>query len=323
VDQGDFDPADIEVFVGIDMAKGDHYAQAITAGGEELFDQPVANDETAITQLIQDAAGHGTVALVVDQPASGAQLLLAVARDGGVPVAYVTGLQMRRAADLYAGSAKTDPRDAWVLAEFARRNADRLAWLSVSDELLTSFVSSTAATSIWPPTPTGSPTGAGMPWSRSPRRWSGPWVTGSDTPVSGICWPAGATPTALRRAGCTATRWLHCDALAALRRAGCTATRWPVPCPPAYRPPVATAGRQGHRRGLRGPRRPDPDLPADETWGEVIVDLAGDLERVHLRRAELARQIEEVFSQHPLAKGSGEPLRVRAQDRSPNPRRDR
>jgi hypothetical protein len=26
VDQGDFDPANIEVFVGVDMAKGDHYA---------------------------------------------------------------------------------------------------------------------------------------------------------------------------------------------------------------------------------------------------------------------------------------------------------
>lgn len=54
----------------------------------------------------------------------------------GVPVAYVTGLQMRRAAELYAGAAKTDPRDAFILADFARRNTDRLTWLDVSDELL-------------------------------------------------------------------------------------------------------------------------------------------------------------------------------------------
>jgi len=59
------------------------------------------------------------MALVVNKPASGAQLLLAAARAAGVPVAYVTGLQMRRAADLYAGAAKTDPRDAWILADFA------------------------------------------------------------------------------------------------------------------------------------------------------------------------------------------------------------
>lgn len=134
--EGGFDPTAIEVFVGVDMAKGDHYAQAITTTGEALFDRAVANDEAAIAGLIRDAAAHGAVALVVDQPASGAQLLLAVARDAQVPVAYVTGLQMRRAAELYAGAAKTDPRDAWVLADFARRNADRLTWLAISDELL-------------------------------------------------------------------------------------------------------------------------------------------------------------------------------------------
>src|SRR5687768_12834790 len=139
VNQEEFDPLATTVFVGVDMAKGDHYAQAITVDGTELFDRPVANDEAAIIRLIDDASGHGRIALVIDQPASGAQLLLGIARARGVPVAYVTGLQMRRAADLYAGAAKTDPRDAWVLADYARRNIDRLAWLDVTDELLTAL----------------------------------------------------------------------------------------------------------------------------------------------------------------------------------------
>lgn len=43
-------------------------------------------------------------------------------------------------------------------------------------------------------------------------------------------------------------------------------------------------------------------LPAEATWGPVIAELAGDLDRVHTKRAELAKQIEEVFLQHPLAK---------------------
>lgn len=43
-------------------------------------------------------------------------------------------------------------------------------------------------------------------------------------------------------------------------------------------------------------------LPAEDTWGQVIAELADDLDRIHTRRAELARQIEEVFLQHPLAK---------------------
>src|SRR5690606_22273263 len=42
-------------------------------------------------------------------------------------------------------------------------------------------------------------------------------------------------------------------------------------------------------------------LPAESTWGQVIAELAADLDRVHARRAELAAQIEEVFLKHPLA----------------------
>ena len=41
-------------------------------------------------------------------------------------------------------------------------------------------------------------------------------------------------------------------------------------------------------------------LPAEETWGEVITDLLEDLERVHARRAELGKVIEEAFLSHPL-----------------------
>ena len=39
---------------------------------------------------------------------------------------------------------------------------------------------------------------------------------------------------------------------------------------------------------------------AEETWGEVIADLLGDLERIQTRRSELAKTIEEVFLSHPL-----------------------
>ena len=130
------DCVDIEVFVGVDVAKGDHYACAVTAAGAEVLARPVANDETAIGGLIDDSAAHGAVALVIDTTSSAASLLLEVAAERCLPVAYVTGLAMRRAADLYAGAAKTDPKDAFVLADYARRNADRLTWTEPSDELL-------------------------------------------------------------------------------------------------------------------------------------------------------------------------------------------
>ncbi len=84
--------SDAEVFVGVDMAKAEHYAQAIPTGGVELFGRPVDNDQAVIEAMLDDAGEHGLVALVIDMTASGAQLLLAVAAERGVPVAYVTGL---------------------------------------------------------------------------------------------------------------------------------------------------------------------------------------------------------------------------------------
>lgn len=42
------------------------------------------------------------------------------AQDMGLEVAYLPGLAMRRLADLHAGNAKTDARDAHVIAEAAR-----------------------------------------------------------------------------------------------------------------------------------------------------------------------------------------------------------
>ena len=125
-----------EVFVGVDIAKGKHYACAVSASGEALFARAVPNDEGAIRGMISDAADHGRPALVVDMTSSAAVLALTVAAEVAIPVAYVTGLAMRRAADLYAGAAKTDPKDAQVLADFAWRNADRLTWTTVTDELL-------------------------------------------------------------------------------------------------------------------------------------------------------------------------------------------
>ena len=56
------DCVDIEVFVGVDIAKGDHYACVVTSAGAEVLALSVRNDEAAIGRLIDDAAVHGTVA---------------------------------------------------------------------------------------------------------------------------------------------------------------------------------------------------------------------------------------------------------------------
>lgn len=56
-----------------------------------------------------------------------AQLTLAVAARRQVPVAYVPGLVMRRAADLCPGEAKTDKRDAFIIADTGLRAPSRQA----------------------------------------------------------------------------------------------------------------------------------------------------------------------------------------------------
>jgi transposase len=101
-----------------------------------LFELAVRNDEAAIERLLDRALESGPCALVIDQPGSIGSLAVCVARRRGVPVAYVPGLVMRRASELYPGEAKTDRRDSLVLADTARTHARRLQWLAVSDETL-------------------------------------------------------------------------------------------------------------------------------------------------------------------------------------------
>lgn len=80
-------------------------------------------------------AKFGTVLVVVDQPTSIGALPLTVARDAGCKVAYLPGLAMRRIADLYPGEAKTDAKDAAVIADAARTLPHTLRSLELTDEI--------------------------------------------------------------------------------------------------------------------------------------------------------------------------------------------
>ena len=122
-------PAQVDVRVGLDVGEGEHFADVLDNDGERLFARAVANDQADLEALLGRAARHGTPGLVIDQPGSIAQLALAVAARRGVPVAYVSGLVMRRAADLYPGEAKTDRRDAYVLADTGRTRRKQVHWL--------------------------------------------------------------------------------------------------------------------------------------------------------------------------------------------------
>jgi hypothetical protein len=98
----------IEVFLGVDVGKGQHHAVAVSRTGTILFDRTLPNDETRVRELIGTLTQHGPTILVVDQPATIGALAVAVAQDMGIAVGYLPGLAMRRIADLYPGEAKTE-----------------------------------------------------------------------------------------------------------------------------------------------------------------------------------------------------------------------
>ncbi|MEV6683533.1 IS110 family transposase [Streptomyces erythrochromogenes] len=125
----------IDVYLGLDVGKGDHYATAVNRAGKKVFDKPLPNSEPRLRELFEKLrAKHGTVLVIVDQPASIGALPLAVARDTGCQTAHLPGLTMRRIADLYPGEAKTDARDAFVIADAARAMPHRLRSIDPADE---------------------------------------------------------------------------------------------------------------------------------------------------------------------------------------------
>ncbi|MYW91814.1 IS110 family transposase, partial [Amycolatopsis rubida] len=124
------------VFLGLDVGKGEHHAVGLGPDGQRLHDGPLPNSEPKLRALFDKLAVHGPLLVVVDQPATIGALPVAVARAAGHEVAYLPGLAMRRIADLYPGRAKTDARDAFVVADAARSLPHALRQVDVGDDAL-------------------------------------------------------------------------------------------------------------------------------------------------------------------------------------------
>lgn len=124
----------IDIFMGLDVGKSGHHGVALDRTGKRLFDKPLLNDESRLRSILADLSEHGRVLMVVDQPATIGALPVAVAQAAGATVGYLPGLAMRRIADLHAGEAKTDARDALIIAEAARTMPHTLRSIQLADE---------------------------------------------------------------------------------------------------------------------------------------------------------------------------------------------
>jgi transposase len=123
-----------DVFVGLDVGKGEHHAVALDRAGKKLLDKALPNDEARIREILAGLGHHGRILVVVDQPATIGALPVAVAQAAGVLVGYLPGLAMRRIADLHPGEAKTDARDAFIIAEAARTMPHALRSVQLAEE---------------------------------------------------------------------------------------------------------------------------------------------------------------------------------------------
>ncbi len=81
--------ADVDIFLGLDVGKTDHWGCAVTADGTIIWNKTLPNDEAKLTKVYQDLSKRGTILVVVDQPATIGALAVAIAQHLGIkPMAW-------------------------------------------------------------------------------------------------------------------------------------------------------------------------------------------------------------------------------------------
>lgn len=109
--------------LGLDVGKSSHWACLVTVEGEIVLSRPVANRESELDELFSQTRD---ALVVVDQIRNIGALALRRARSAGLDTAYLPGLAAHGAAKLFGGEAKTDERDAMVIARTALGIPDAL-----------------------------------------------------------------------------------------------------------------------------------------------------------------------------------------------------
>ena len=120
--------------LGIDVGKSSHWACLVTREGEVALNRRVRNSEGDLDGLFSQVACDTIV--VVDQCRNIGLLAISRARLAGLGVAYLPGLAAHGASRLFAGDAKTDERDAMVIAKTALGIPDALLPVPEPDEAL-------------------------------------------------------------------------------------------------------------------------------------------------------------------------------------------
>jgi transposase len=263
------------VWAGIDAGKGHHWVAVVDETGGTLWSNKVENDETAILAALGEVLGLADeVNWAVDISGTSSALLLALLAAHGQRAVYVPGRTVNRMSGAYRGEAKTDARDAYVIAETARQRRDFTAIdvpakLAADLALLTAHRSDLVAdrvrtinrlrdvlTGIFP--------ALERAFDYSSQKGALVLLTGYQSPA------------AIRRRGrARLTAWL---AHRSVRNADAVA---------------ATA--------LEAARAQQTALPGEDIAAQIVADLATQILALDDRTKRIDKQIRETFRSHPQA----------------------
>ncbi|MCX4610217.1 IS110 family transposase [Streptomyces mirabilis] len=265
-----------QVWAGIDVGKGHHWITVVDADGDPLWNRKVINSEPDILTVfgeVMDTADHVTWALdLVDGPAA---LLLGTLANHGQSPRYVTGSKFAAFKKSFSGQGKSDLKDSYVIAEFARclrrQTVPVPAPPRVTRELTlilshrnglsverTRTINRMRAmlTSIFPE----------LERSFDFARSDGPLVL-----LSGY-----QTPAAIRRMGeSRLTAWL---AKRGVRKAATIA-----------------------EKAVTAAKAQDSAISGEDLAAELVAELAQKITQMNVRLKELESKIKEIVSQHPQA----------------------
>ena len=107
-----------------DVGKASRWACMLTRDGEVAANRPVASSEHELDRLFSQV-GEGTL-VVVGQVRNIGALPISRARGAGPDVAYLPGMAAHQAPRMFAGDAKTDERDALMIARTTMGPPDAL-----------------------------------------------------------------------------------------------------------------------------------------------------------------------------------------------------
>jgi transposase len=267
---------DYTVYLGLDVGKGEHHAVGLDSTGKRLHDAPLPNTEPKLRAMFDKLAKHGPLLVVVDQPATIGALPVAVARACGHEVAYLPGLAMRRIADLYPGNAKTDARDAFIIADAARTLPHTLRQINVDDDALAEL-----------DVLIGYDDDLAAEATRISNRIRG-LLTGIHPALERVLGPKATHPAVLEILS-------RCGGPAGIRKAG-------------RRKLASIATKHAPRMGaklvediLAALDEQTVVVPGTAAADTVLPRLADSLKSVLLQRKTVAAEVEEIIDAHPLA----------------------